>query len=753
MELFEQAGNTEGQPLAYRMRPRTIDEFFGQDHIVGPGRLLRRMIQADQLSSIIFYGPPGTGKTTLARVIANTTSSAFVTMNAVLSGVKDLRKAIEEAKERKSLRGRRTILFVDEVHRWNKAQQDALLPWVENGTVVLVGATTQNPYFEVISALVSRSRIFQLKPLGQGELRHVAKAALADPQRGYGGYNVHIDENALEHLIAVAGGDARSLLNALELAVETTPPRFPPAAKGEEIRITLEIAEESIQRKALLYDKEGDYHFDTISAFIKSLRGSDPDAAFYWMARMVHSGEDPHFIFRRMLILAAEDVGLADPQALAVVEAAAAAFDRVGMPEGRFHLAQAALYLATAPKSNTTLGFFDALDAVQKETTGEIPSHLKDPSRDKDGFGHGEGYLYPHAYRDHWIAQAYLPDNLRGRIFYNPSESGYEGKVRETIQRRREAQLAAWDSGAQEEILTYSPADKGRDRWLARISSTKSEVLAEIRDTLFTRIQLQRHNRVLVLKADNGLLLWEALRAVPEGGVWGIVDKASSKEILEHVCAAIPESERPILLAGGLPSALAELSAGRVRFETLIGTNVFLREPRRGRVIEQAGELLAPGGVLALAETVPRHGQRLSGYLEDSAADAALLGRFKTAEEAVYSGREKAVGAGAHDAMAAGAAGAASLTDWDEQDLAAQIEASGFRSVTVELRYFEESRVITEKDIQNWFDAAAGSYYGLTMAQYLETGEIDAITALLAATLAGKPLRWKKPVAFLTARR
>ena len=767
MELFEQAANTEGQPLAYRMRPRTIDEFAGQDHIAGPGRLLRRMIQADQLSSILFYGPPGTGKTTLARIIANTTSSVFVTMNAVLSGVQDLRKAIAEAKERKTIHNRRTILFVDEVHRWNKAQQDALLPWVENGTVVLVGATTQNPYFEVISALVSRSRIFQLNPLGPAELEHIAKAALADPRRGYGSYNIHIDDDALQHLVHVAAGDARSLLNALELAVETTPSAFPPA-KGEEIRITLEIAEESIQRKAVLYDKEGDYHFDTISAFIKSLRGSDPDAALYWMARMVHSGEDPHFIFRRMLILAAEDVGLADPLALTVVQAAAAAFDRVGMPEGRFHLAEAALYLATAPKSNTTLGFFDALETVKKETAGEIPAHLRDPNRDKEGFGHGEGYLYPHTYRDHWISQQYLPDSLRGRIFYNPSDSGYEGKVRGMILRRRETQLAAWNGGTQEEILTYSPADSGRERWLARISSRKSEVLGEIRDALFSRIRLGRHYRVLVLKADDGLLLWEAFRRVPEGGVWGVVESASSMPILDYLAAAVPEPERPVLLAKNGLSALEELAAGEVRFEAVIGMNVFLREPERDSVMRKAGDLLVPGGVLALAEAVPRHAQRLSGYLHGSTIDPGLFERFKQAEEAVYSGAaglSRAAGAPAPDTAqtegpsaagrAPGAGGlsgnAAGLTDWDEQDLASQIERSGFRDIAVDLEFFEESRVITEKDIQNWFNTSGGSYYGGIMAGYLQYADIEAIKALLTCEVAGKPLVWRKPVAFLSA--
>ncbi|MGC8826032.1 MAG: AAA family ATPase, partial [Anaerolineae bacterium] len=416
MDLFEQAFQehmAKEAPLAARMRPRTLDEFVGQEHIVGPGRLLRRAIQADQLSSVIFYGPPGTGKTTLAMVIANTTKSHFITINAVLAGVNDIRAAIEVAQERRRLYNQRTILFVDEVHRFNKAQQDALLPWVENGTIILIGATTENPWFSVNAPLVSRSRIFQLKPLTEEDLYTIARRALSDPERGYGKLKVEMHEDALAHLVNVSNGDARSLLNALELAVETTPPN-----EDGVIVVDMAVAEESIQRRAVLYDKEGDYHFDTISAFIKSLRGSDPDAALYWLAKMVYAGEDPRFIFRRMLIFASEDVGLADPHAVTVVNACAEAFDRVGLPEGRFHLAEAALYLATAPKSNSVFAFFDALATVEQEREAEVPVHLRDASRDQEGLGHGAGYLYPHAYRDHWVAQQYLPDSLQGKVFY-----------------------------------------------------------------------------------------------------------------------------------------------------------------------------------------------------------------------------------------------------------------------------------------------------------------------------------------------
>lgn len=438
MNLFEhvtQKKIREESPLAARMRPRTIDEFIGQEHIVGPGRLLRRAIQADQISSLIFSGPPGTGKTTLAQIIANSTKAHFTAINAVLAGVKDIREAVEDAQKRRTYQNQRTILFVDEVHRFNKAQQDALLPWVENGTVIFIGATTENPYFEVNKALVSRSRIFQLRSLTEEDLRAIARQALNDAERGYGNRTVEVDEEALNHLVNVANGDARALYNALELAVETTQPD-----ETGTIQVTLAVAEESIQQRALLYDKEGDAHFDTISAFIKSVRGSDPDAALYWLARMVYAGEDPRFILRRLLILACEDIGLADPNGIVVVSACADAFDRVGMPEGRYHLTHATLYLATTKKSNSAMGFFDALAAVEKEKEDEVPNPLKDSNRDKKGFGHGEGYLYPHSYREHWVKQQYLPDNLQGNYYYQPSEIGYEGSIRAEVEARRKSQ-------------------------------------------------------------------------------------------------------------------------------------------------------------------------------------------------------------------------------------------------------------------------------------------------------------------------
>ena len=438
-----------GQPLAARMRPRVLREFIGQDHIVGPGRLLRRAIEADQLSSLIFYGPPGTGKTTLAMVIANTTRSHFLTINAVLAGVADIRGAISEAKRRAEGLRQRTILFVDEVHRFNKAQQDALLPHVENGTIVLIGATTENPYFAVNRALTSRSRVFQLRSLDDADLRAIAEQALADAERGYGGRCVDMQADALAHLVKVANGDARGVLNALELAVETTPPQ----ADGRVV-IDMQVAEESIQQRAVLYDKEGDYHYDTISAFIKSLRGSDPDAAMYWLAKMVYAGEDPRFLFRRMVIFASEDVGLADPHAVTVTLGCATAFDRVGLPEGRFPLAQAALYLATAPKSNSVFAFFDALGVIENEREGDVPTHLKDANRDARQFGHGEGYLYPHAYRDHWVAQQYLPAHMQGKVFYEPGELGYEQGIRR--------QVIAASRGAARSHAGYRRRGRGR---------------------------------------------------------------------------------------------------------------------------------------------------------------------------------------------------------------------------------------------------------------------------------------------------
>ncbi|MBA4420286.1 MAG: AAA family ATPase [Anaerolinea sp.] len=419
-------------PLAARMRPQSLDEILGQDHIIGEGKLLRRAIQADRLfSSIILWGPPGTGKTTLARVIALSTKSHFETISAVLAGVAELRRVIAEAQERRKLYNLRTILFVDEVHRWNKAQQDALLPHVESGILTLIGATTENPYFEVIKALVSRSRVFQLKPLEEAYIAQILKCAVMDEERGLGKLPVKLWEDALNHLKHSAGGDARNALNALELAVFSTPPD----ALGN-IQVTLEVAQESIQQLAVLYDKDGDAHYDTISAFIKSVRGSDPDAALFWLAKMVNAGEDPRFILRRLIVLAGEDIGLADPNALVVVTAAASAFDRIGLPEGIYPLAEATLYLATAPKSNTIGAYFQALELINRDGAGSVPTHLMDANRDGAAMGHGKGYQYPHDFTEHFVPQQYLPDNYQGVKFYEPSDQGYEKQIREWMEAR-----------------------------------------------------------------------------------------------------------------------------------------------------------------------------------------------------------------------------------------------------------------------------------------------------------------------------
>ncbi len=439
-------------PLAARMRPRTLEEFVGQEHIVGPGKLLRRAIEADRLfSSIILWGPPGSGKTTLAQVIANTTRSHFVTISAILAGKAELREVVEAALERRRLHNERTILFVDEVHRWNKAQQDALLPHVENGTVTLIGATTENPYFEVIKALISRSRVFQLRNLNQEETGILLDRALADKERGYGNKRIILDPAARAHLIETATGDARNALNALELAVESTPPN----ADGA-IHITLDVAQESIQRRAVLYDKDGDAHYDTISAFIKSVRGSDPDAALYWLAKMLYAGEDPRFILRRLIILAGEDIGLADPMGLVVASSAAQAFDYIGLPEGVYPIVEATLYLATAPKSNSATSYFKAMQKLEEQGQVSVPLHLMDGNRDAAAMGHGKDYVYPHDEEGHFTPQQYLPKRLLGTYFYKPSGEGYEAQVAARLEMWREAQRKALGIEKREEIPDLS---------------------------------------------------------------------------------------------------------------------------------------------------------------------------------------------------------------------------------------------------------------------------------------------------------
>ena len=433
MDLFDHAMQESIKreaPLAARMRPRRMEEFVGQEEIIGEGRLLRRAIEADRLfSSIILCGPPGSGKTTLARLIANYSQSHFSTISAVMAGKSELRKIIDEARERRRLYNKRTILFVDEVHRWNRAQQDALLPNIENGLIILIGATTQNPYFDVIPALVSRSRIFMLKPLTEADLGILFERALSDEEKGYGKRVVQVNPEAKEHLLRMANGDARSLLNALELAVESTKPD----SEGV-VCIDLGIAQDSIQQRALRYDKNMDEHYDTISAFIKSVRGSDPDAALYWLAKMIRAGEDPRFILRRLLILAGEDIGLADPQGLQVAASAAYAYEYVGMPEGIYPIVEATLYLATAPKSNSAKAYFDAARLIKEEGAKPVPQHLMDANRDAEGFGHGKGYRYPHDFPGHYVLQQYLPDDVQGKQFYQPSTEGKEAEIIKRIE-------------------------------------------------------------------------------------------------------------------------------------------------------------------------------------------------------------------------------------------------------------------------------------------------------------------------------
>lgn len=701
MDLFEKSEQNKHEPLAARMRPRNLDEYIGQDHIVGKGRLLRRAIAADRLSSVIFYGPPGTGKTTLARVIANHTQSNFVSLNAVLSGVSNIRDAIKNAEEQKNLYSRKTILFVDEVHRWNKSQQDALLPWVENGTVILVGATTENPFFEVNKALVSRSRIFQLVPLTIHDLEQVAHATLINKERGYGRWNVQFELGALEHLVATAKGDARSLLNALELAVETTPeqwsPHTTPCIPPEQslIYITKHIAEESIQESAVLYDKDGDYHYDVISAFIKSIRGSDPDATLYWLARMVAAGENARFIFRRMLISACEDIGLAEPHAIGVIESCAAAFDRVGLPEGRFMLTQAALYLATCPKSNTTLSFFDALQTVSNENA-DIPPHLKDGNRDKEGFGHGKGYLYPHAFKDHWTEQQYLPTALKGRIFYNPSDQGYEKKIQSEVYRRRELQLAAMLSvDPVEENLTFSPKTDDKINverfWQKRTEIQQSTLL---RDYTLSQTKLLRHHRSLIINADDGLLLWEVWRQSPEGFVAGVCKKEENINVLLHYAQNLERLECP-----KLTTAFTEVID--IPFDKIFFNNPVVRNDDIPQFLNQLHKILAcaeKNATIIIVQKIPTHAHGLSFFLKKqlnnySTDDIKVIEQAFLAEKKFYTNKENP------------------LFAWDEQSLKAAIEQSlGIADISMHTKTFIEHKKMYPEILQKYFNKKTSEY-------------------------------------------
>ena len=726
-DLFETAAAAERLPLAARMRPRSLDEYIGQEHIVGKGRLLRRAIQADMLSSVIFFGPPGTGKTTLAQVIANHTKSNFLSLNAVLAGVQQIRDAIASAETYKKLYGKPTILFVDEVHRWNRAQQDALLPWVENGTVIFIGATTENPFFEVNKALVSRSRVFQLTALTDANLYQTVERCLQDTERGYGKWKVSFAEGALEHLVETAAGDARSLLNALELAVETSTEHWPPPA-GTEIIIDMQAAEESIQQKAVLYDKDGDYHYDIISAFIKSIRGSDPDAALYWLARMVRAGESPHFIFRRMLISACEDIGLADPHALTVVTSAAAAFDRIGLPEGRYHLTHAALYLATCPKSNSSLGFFDALKAVEKEQT-EVPNHLKDANRDGEAFRHGEGYLYPHAYRDHWIAQQYLPDELIGRVFYTPGYTGYEEKIRNEVLAKRETQLAAIHEAAEGKKDSFTVED-----WQARTEGSSAEILEQIRDTLIGLVNLSADDRVLVYRADGGLLLWPSTRITLNGCTAGIFEHQEALQSALRYAETFEFLNRPIMTVLSSNTRLDEKAVaasenmgtpdGMVNLESIVNTN----EKSRALFPELAFDVVlsynpaatangfaaffsriaqehTAGARILFAFPLPQQGLRLSALLPSDES----VNLFAAAEEAFFSDSRN------------------TRTAWTENTVADIAEKAGYRIQLLKKVDYQEKRLITQAEFGRWFSAESEYGAAIRKAFALEEGVLEKI--------------------------
>lgn len=707
MDLFESASIEAlkaNAPLADRMRPRTLSDYIGQSSIVGKGRLLRRAIEADQLSSLIFYGPPGTGKTTLAKIIANSTKAHFITLNAVLSGVKDIRDSIAQAKDTFKLYGKRTILFIDEVHRFNKSQQDALLPHVENGVIILIGATTENPYFEVNKALVSRSRIFQLQKLTQDELGDVVQSVLSDPIRGYGKLQIEIEESAHEHLTTTANGDARTLLNALELAVTTTAPD-----KSGKILLTLEIIEESIQKRAVLYDKDGDAHYDIISAFIKSIRGSDPDAALYWLAKMIYAGEDPRFIFRRMIILASEDIGLADPNALQVVMSASQAYDYIGMPEGRFPLSQACLYLATAPKSNTTLSLFDALRSVEQSLKDEVPNHLKDSSRDREGFGHGEGYLYPHAYRDHWVEQQYLPDEFQGKVFYKPTSEGYEANIKTTVEQRREAQLESMLNYSERETFLWVGGSNGD--WEKRTWEGEGEYLLELRKLLLEYAGIADGDLVLDLNGGTGFITSELKRKNTYGGVVSLVHSKADLEILTNLFSEFEEVERPVFVTAYEKSS-EELYAtlDQYQFTHIVGRNVSstiqsLKEFIRGQV--------TGGAILTVSEFASGEGSMLSDFVDSSEP-------LQEVEKRIYSNRK------------------VKLSSHFLQD---KLRCNMHRAT------FPLKKKFSSKDLEHWFRQEENSLGGRIESMYGKE-ERWKIKERLRSAVVGKMLDWRTVVEF-----
>lgn len=729
MELFDHALAKQLEkeaPLADRMRPRTLEEFVGQSHILGSGRLLRRAIQADQLSSLIFYGPPGTGKTTLARIIANTTKASFLSINAVLSGVKEIRENIARAEKVRSEYEEKTILFIDEVHRFNKAQQDALLPHVEKGVITLIGATTENPYFEVNKALVSRSRIFQLKSLRGEDLENIIDYALKNEERGYGKMLVKLDLEAKKHLVSVANGDARAALNALELAVVTSKPD-----KQGVIHIDLAVAEESIQQRAVLYDKDGDVHFDTISAFIKSLRGSDPDAALYWMAKMIYAGEDPKFIFRRMIIFAAEDVGMADPNALQITVAASQAFDYVGMPEGRFHLAEACLYLSTAAKSNSSFAFFDALKSVKSEMEKEVPNHLKDGNRDKKGLGHGEGYLYPHAYQDHWVAQQYLPEALQGRMFYEPSMQGFEKKINQEVKRKREAYLAA--------MIEEPAQDQNDSHWRARTLGNSEKLLAEIRERIFSMLDAGREEMILNLNAGSGLLVTEAIRLAPEGTIYAFVSTNLEEETLIHQFRKRSFLSQPIIKNSsqkGIDYLIQELIKEGVKFDAIIGKNPFPEKMDQIAFLQQIKPLFAAKGKLVFSLNIPAKAQRFSNYLSNGVIDSDLYERLLDQEQEIYSDPKN------------------KLLNWDENLISSNLKKAGFITESIQVETFRTDIYFSKEKVAGWFSTRLNQRlsYGEHLSKSLSEEEVKLIYQGLLRELGGQVRSWKTTWVFVKTR-
>ncbi|MBF0352616.1 MAG: AAA family ATPase [SAR324 cluster bacterium] len=730
VDLFDYSSDQsmkQAAPLADRMRPRTLEEFVGQSRILAPGRLLRRAIQADQISSLIFFGPPGTGKTTLARIIANTTKSRFIAINAVLAGIKEIRDSIEQAQTIRKQYQQRTILFIDEVHRFNKAQQDALLPHVENGIIILIGATTENPYFEVNKALVSRSRIFQLESLTAEDLRAILIQAIQDKERGFGQKSIQIEDNALNHLANISNGDARVALNALELAVVTTPP-----VEGV-IHIDLGVAEESIQQRAVLYDKDGDAHFDTISAFIKSMRGSDPDASLYWMAKMVYAGEDPRFIFRRMLIFASEDVGLADPKALSVIVSALQAFDCVGMPEGRFHLSQACLYLATAPKSNSTMAFFDALGVVSRESRQEVPNHLKDGSRDQEGLGHGKNYLYPHAYQDHWVAQQYLPGSLQGRLFYQPGTLGFEATLSQNVNHQRELQIAAFL-----ENMNQSEQATSQDYWTERTFNHSSESLLAIKNRLFDWFPDLPQALCLNVNAGDGLFLREIFQRTHEGSLFATVQFEQEKQILntmferqkfwhELTLLVMSVEEFPDKIKKSLPNVL---------FDVITGKNFFQKILNKSQSIEHLLELLNPEGSLLFAESVPSLGQRLSELLPPESIPQSLSSSVHEAEEWLYTNHPDP------------------KFQWNPDSMGTLLSNLPLKHYKLHVEKFTTPLYISSKRLEHWFESGSNPEsptYRDALLRMFDLSAVEQFRKIFEKHLTGKKVNWQSTILFFQA--